>query len=112
MKRIQLKIKDEAYDKFILLLSKFDKEEIQIIEQNKKTSPSKEYILNHKKTAMVSETFTENLLDSPNTSEKTQDWWSALSKEEKDDIKVGLNQANKGNLIENDKVMNRFKKWS
>ncbi|APZ48104.1 hypothetical protein BW723_08120 [Polaribacter reichenbachii] len=60
---------------------------------------------------MVSETITEKMSYQNNTSEETQDWWLELSKEEKKDIKIGLDQANKGNLIKNDKVMNRFKKW-
>ncbi|WP_226789162.1 hypothetical protein [Polaribacter reichenbachii] len=111
MKRIQLNIKDEAYDKFLLLLSKFNKDEIKIIEQIENLAQSKEYILDNKKTAMVSETITEKMSYQNNTSEETQDWWLELSKEEKKDIKIGLDQANKGNLIKNDKVMNRFKKW-
>ncbi len=111
MKRIQLNIKDEAYDKFLLLLSKFNKYEIKVIEQNENPTQNKEYILDNKKMAMVSETITEKISNQNNTSEETQDWWTALSKEEKEDIKTGLDQANKANLIENDKVMNRFKKW-
>ncbi|WP_405564898.1 hypothetical protein [Polaribacter sp. Asnod6-C07] len=111
MKRIQLNIKDEAYAKFLLLLSKFNKDEIKIIEQIEHTPLSTEYIIDNKKTAMVSETITEKLSYPNNASEETQDWWTELSKEEKEDIKIGIDQANKGNLIENDKVMNRFKKW-
>jgi uncharacterized protein HemY len=111
MKRIQLDIKDKAYDKFVNLLNQFNKEDIKIIEQIEYPSHSKEYNLSNKKTAMVSETTTENLTKKTNVDEQNQDWWKDLSTEEKKEIKIGLDQANKGNLIDNDTVMNRFKKW-
>lgn len=43
--------------------------------------------------------------------EEKSDWWVEMSKEEQEEIKMGLNQADKGDYIENETVMNRFEKW-
>ncbi|WP_341225226.1 hypothetical protein [uncultured Arcticibacterium sp.] len=43
--------------------------------------------------------------------EEQTDWWSEMSKEEQDEIKIGLNQADNGELASNETVMNRFQKW-
>ena len=42
---------------------------------------------------------------------KKTDWFTEMSKEEQEEIKIGLEQAHKGDFIENEKVMNRFEKW-
>lgn len=44
MKTIQLKVNDKVYDKFILLLSNFKKEEIEIINENDFFSETKKYL--------------------------------------------------------------------
>ncbi len=43
--------------------------------------------------------------------EEQVDWWNDMSKEEQEEIKVGLTQADKGEVISHKKVMDRFKKW-
>lgn len=43
--------------------------------------------------------------------EEQEDWWSEMSKDEQDEIKTGLAQADKGEFIANEKVMKRFDKW-
>ncbi|WP_341225229.1 hypothetical protein [uncultured Arcticibacterium sp.] len=42
---------------------------------------------------------------------KHQDWWTNLSIDEKEEIKIGLTQADKGNVLSNKTVMKRFHKW-
>ncbi|MGY5351047.1 tRNA pseudouridine synthase A [Wenyingzhuangia sp. IMCC45533] len=46
MHTIQLKISDKVYDKFIWLLSKFNKEEIEIIDENSEFTSNSDYLLN------------------------------------------------------------------
>jgi len=43
--------------------------------------------------------------------EEQVDWWSEMSKEEQEEIKTGLKQADKGEYIANETVMKRFDKW-
>ncbi len=43
--------------------------------------------------------------------EEQVDWWNDMSKEEQEEIKVGLTQADKGEVVSHKKVMDRFKKW-
>lgn len=43
--------------------------------------------------------------------EEKTDWWVEMSVEEQEEINIGLNQADKGDYIENDTIMNRFEKW-
>ncbi len=43
--------------------------------------------------------------------EEQTDWWLDLSKEEQEEIKEGLAQADKGEYRSSKEVMNRFKKW-
>ena len=43
--------------------------------------------------------------------EKETDWWDKISDEEKSEIKEGLAQANRGQVIPHHKVMNRYKRW-
>ena len=43
--------------------------------------------------------------------EEQGDWWSEMSKEEQEEIKTGLEQADKGDYIANETVMKRFDKW-
>ncbi|MDA9970273.1 hypothetical protein N9E56_00375 [Flavobacteriaceae bacterium] len=40
-----------------------------------------------------------------------EDWWSQMSKEEQQEIKIGLDQADKGNYTDSETVMERFEKW-
>ena len=46
MKTIQLKVSDSVYDKFLWLLSKFTKEEIEIISENESFKATKNYLKN------------------------------------------------------------------
>ena len=43
--------------------------------------------------------------------EKETDWWDKISEEEKSEIKEGLAQADRGQVIPHHKVMNRYKRW-
>lgn len=43
--------------------------------------------------------------------EEQVDWWSEMSKEEQEEIKTGLSQADKVDYIANETVMKRFDKW-
>ena len=43
--------------------------------------------------------------------EEDVDWWIEMSKEEQEEIEVGLSEADKGNYIANETVLNRFSKW-
>ncbi len=43
--------------------------------------------------------------------EEQVDWWDEMTKEEQDEIKTGLLQADKGKYIANETVMKRFDKW-
>ena len=44
--------------------------------------------------------------------EEQEDWWSEMSKEEQQEIEIGLGQADEGNYIANETVMKRFDKWN
>ena len=46
MYTIQLKISDKVYDRFIWLLSKFNKEEIEIVSESSDFTSTKEYLNN------------------------------------------------------------------
>jgi len=43
--------------------------------------------------------------------EEQVDWWTEMSKEEQEEIKTGLKQADKSDYIANETVMKRFNKW-
>ena len=43
--------------------------------------------------------------------EEQIDWWDELSKDEREEIQTGLNQADKGEHTDNGNVMKRFDKW-
>lgn len=43
--------------------------------------------------------------------EEQDDWWNDMSKDEQEEIKTGLTQADKGEYKPNEMVMNRFDKW-
>jgi predicted transcriptional regulator len=43
--------------------------------------------------------------------EKETDWWDEISADEKSEIEEGLAQADKGQLVPHNKVMERYKKW-
>lgn len=68
MKTIKLKIKDTAYDKFLTLLGQFNREKIEIINEN----------------------------------EYKKDWWTEITAQGQKEIKTGLDQANKGDVISNE----------
>ncbi|CAH8284878.1 hypothetical protein EV196_101173 [Mariniflexile fucanivorans] len=43
--------------------------------------------------------------------EEQGDWWSDMSKEEQEEIKTGINEADKGDYITDETLMKRFEKW-
>lgn len=43
--------------------------------------------------------------------EEQADWWNEMSQDEKDEIKTGLAQADKGEIKAYETVMKRFDKW-
>lgn len=43
--------------------------------------------------------------------DEKQDWWDTISDEERAQTEEGLSQANKGEGIPHDKVMEKYKKW-
>lgn len=43
--------------------------------------------------------------------EKEQDWWDMISAEEKAEIEEGLAQADKGEVVTHNQVMDKYKKW-
>ena len=43
--------------------------------------------------------------------EEQTDWWYDLSEQEQQDIEIGIAQADKGEYIEDQEAMKRFKKW-
>lgn len=43
--------------------------------------------------------------------EEQVDWWEEMSENEQEEIKTGLQQADKGAYITNETVMKRFNKW-
>jgi hypothetical protein len=40
-----------------------------------------------------------------------QDWYEKLDAEEKNEIEIGIHQANENHFISNDEVMSKFSKW-
>jgi hypothetical protein len=40
-----------------------------------------------------------------------KDWYSELSVEEKDEIEIGISQADNNELVSHSAVMDKFKKW-
>lgn len=43
--------------------------------------------------------------------EESGDWWDDLSKEEKEEIYVGLLQADLGEVIDHEEVKKKYEKW-
>lgn len=43
--------------------------------------------------------------------EEQADWWSEMTKEEQEEIKTGIKQADKGEYVANETVMKRFDRW-
>ncbi|MCF6297568.1 MAG: hypothetical protein L3J08_06245 [Flavobacteriaceae bacterium] len=43
--------------------------------------------------------------------EEQVDWWNEMSKEEQQEVEIGLAQADKENYVANQTVMKRFNKW-
>lgn len=41
----------------------------------------------------------------------TQDWFLDLSNEEKNEIELGLNQANNNEFLSHEQIMSKFSKW-
>jgi hypothetical protein len=117
MKTIQLRINDKVYDKFLWLLSKFSKDEIEIINENEDFITTQKYLQNeiseieNEKASFVSEEILESKLNTSISNKNETNWWSEMSDEEKEAIEIGLKQADKGILVSNEKVMQRFKKW-
>jgi len=69
MKKIHLKISDNVYDKFLWLLGKFSKDEIQIIDEKDSFTLTKKYLENelleieNGKASFVSESELEDRLN-------------------------------------------------
>lgn len=40
-----------------------------------------------------------------------KDWYSELSEEEKEEIEIGISQADNNDLVSHSKVMDKFAKW-
>lgn len=43
--------------------------------------------------------------------EESGDWWDDLGKEEKEEIYIGLLQADIGEVIDHEEVKKKYKKW-
>jgi hypothetical protein len=43
--------------------------------------------------------------------EEQVDWWNEMSEKEQEEIKIGLNEADKDEYITNEAVLKRFEKW-
>jgi hypothetical protein len=43
--------------------------------------------------------------------EEQVDWWNEMSEKEQEEIKIGLNEADKNEYITNEAVLKRFEKW-
>jgi hypothetical protein len=58
-------------------------------------------------------TIDESLLEKLEIILKTskKDWFTDLNSEEKEEIEIGLKQAENDEFISNETVMNRFAKW-
>ncbi|MDE0560951.1 hypothetical protein OU792_13205 [Algoriphagus sp. NF] len=41
-----------------------------------------------------------------------QDWWENLSNEEREEIEIGMNQAEGGDLTKHKDVMSKYQKWT
>jgi len=39
------------------------------------------------------------------------DWWDTISEEERAEIKQGMEDSNKGDVLSHDEVMAKYKKW-
>jgi predicted transcriptional regulator len=42
---------------------------------------------------------------------KEVDWWDTISAEERAEIQEGIAQADRGEVIPHEEVMNKYKKW-
>lgn len=42
---------------------------------------------------------------------KKQDWFEGLTIDEKNEIEIGVSQANENKLISNEEVISKFSKW-
>jgi len=56
-------------------------------------------ILNAVKTLLAGKTATQT------------DWWNVISDEEREEIEQGLSEAERGEVITNEEVMAKYKKW-
>ena len=43
--------------------------------------------------------------------EEQIDWWNEMSKDEQDEINIGIKQADNNQFASNDTVMKQFDKW-
>jgi hypothetical protein len=55
----------------------------------------------------------ENLLEKLELLVKAskKDWYSELSEEEREEIEIGISQADNNDLVSHSTVMDKFKKW-
>lgn len=65
----------------------------------------------NKTDSFVSESDLLYTLNTSGVSKTNKDWFTDMTKEEQEEIKKGLEQADKGDFIANEKVMQRFNKW-
>ena len=66
--------------------------------------------------SMIDKITDSNILNAVKTllSEKTvtqTDWWDTISDEERVEIEQGLAEANRGEVIPHEEVMEKYKKW-
>ncbi|MDP3645157.1 MAG: hypothetical protein Q8S54_18475 [Bacteroidota bacterium] len=66
--------------------------------------------------SMIDKITDSNILNAVKTllSEKTvtqTDWWDTISEEERVEIEQGLAEANRGEVIPHEEVMEKYKKW-
>jgi predicted transcriptional regulator len=43
--------------------------------------------------------------------EEGADWWDDMDQEEKEQLGIGLQQAESGNTVSHEEAMKRFEKW-
>ena len=61
--------------------------------------------------AMVDETIMLHLEKVLKEIKKEHDWYEKLDSDEKDEIEIGIQQANENDFVSNDEVMSKFSKW-
>ncbi len=60
---------------------------------------------------MVDETIMLHLEKVLKEIKKEHDWYEKLDSDEKDEIEIGIQQANENDFVSNDEVMSKFSIW-